>query len=152
MTVYNHHKKRPKKYPCKFQPSQPLGGNGKRGLLHKNLHGGLPALDSATALLQYQEFMLEQANMDRVGATVLIDQSAAYDLLYHQSLLDKQQLYGLDTLALQWVSYYMEYRGTCVTVKSETWNYMQLVRKGAPWGSIMAEQFFVMYRNDLPKL
>ena len=47
-------------------------------LLHLDLHGGLPNLDPTTAIIHYQEVMLEAANRGEVGAAILVDQSVVY--------------------------------------------------------------------------
>ena len=47
---------------------------------------------------------------------MMVDLSAAFDMVDHALLLDKLELLGLDRQALQWVGSYLAGRAQCVCV------------------------------------
>ena len=65
-------------------------------LFHENHHGGLPNHSTASALIQLQEMFLDAAESKYFSAVLLLDQSAAYDLLDHKILLKKLDKYNFD--------------------------------------------------------
>ena len=64
------------------------------GLFHSNHHGGLSNHSTATALIQLHNMFLEAAENKKLTAALLLDQSAAYDLLDHPILLKKLAAYN----------------------------------------------------------
>ena len=45
-----------------------------------------------------------------ITAVIMLDMSAAFDVVDHSILLDKMKLYGLQDCALSWVNSYLEGR------------------------------------------
>ena len=58
-------------------------------LFHKNHHGGIANHSTATALIQLHNMFLEASENKTLSAVLLLDQSAAYNLLDHKILIDK---------------------------------------------------------------
>ena len=65
-------------------------------LFHGNHHGGLPHHSTTTALVQLQDMFLQAAKSKKLTGALLLDQSAAYDLLDHSILLKKLKVYNFD--------------------------------------------------------
>ena len=63
----------------------------KNNLLDPNLHGGLGDLSPATAHIQLQEYLLEAVANRRLTGILMIDQTAAYDLLDHNLIKEKNE-------------------------------------------------------------
>ena len=68
----------------------------KHELFHPNHHGSIANHSTATALIQLFDNWLEAAERQEMSAVCLLDQSAAYDLLCHQTLKEKLELYNFD--------------------------------------------------------
>ena len=67
-----------------------------------NHHGGLQNNSTTTALIQLQNIFLEAAQSKKLTAALLLDQSAAYDLLDHSILLRKLSVYNFDKSSISW--------------------------------------------------
>ena len=64
-------------------------------LFHPNHHGFLPHHNTSTALAQMVDLWLKAAEDQELSATLLLDLSAAFDLVDHSVLLRKLKLYNL---------------------------------------------------------
>ena len=86
----------------------------------------------------------------RLAAVVMIDQSAAYDLLDHKLILAKMSLYGLGDSYLGWLGSYLAGRVQTTKVQARTSDPILLGECGAPQGSILAGLLHVISCNDCP--
>jgi hypothetical protein len=84
------------------------------GLLHPNHHGSRQHHNTATALIQMYDQWLEEVEDGKMVGVMMVDLSAAFDMVDHKLLLEKLELFGLDENALQWVSSYLSQR--CLSV------------------------------------
>lgn len=72
-----------------------------------------------TALAQLQDLWLKAADKQELSAALLLDLSAAFDLVDHKLLLGKLKLYGLGDEALQFFYSYLKDRTQYVIVESK---------------------------------
>ena len=70
-------------------------------LLHPNHHGSRRSHSTVSALLQMYDTWQQEAEEDNMVGVMMIDLSAAFDMVDHGLLLEKLQLHGLDNNALQ---------------------------------------------------
>ena len=75
-------------------------------LMHPNNHRFRKNHSTATAIAQLQDMWLLAANKGEINAALLLDLSAAFDLVDHKILIGKLRLYGLGPSAIQWVVSY----------------------------------------------
>ena len=85
-------------------------------LLNPNHHGCRRGHNTATALLQMYDQWLEEVENDKMVGVMLIDLSAAFDMVDHSILLRKLELYGLDELSVRWMGSYLSSRSQVVMV------------------------------------
>ena len=85
-------------------------------LLNPNHHGCRRGHNTATALLQMYDQWLEEVENDKMVGVMLIDLSAAFDMVDHSILLRKLELYGLDELPVRWMGNYLSSRSQVVMV------------------------------------
>ena len=130
--IFPHHKKGDKAKLENFRPVSHLIEVGKlveyavfdqvlehflaHNLFHQNHHGGLPHHSTNTALIQLQDMFLEAANDKKFTAALLLDQSAAYDLLDH-TLLGKLKAYNFNPESIDWFQSYLNGRSQSVQVE-----------------------------------
>ena len=119
-------------------------------LFHRNQHGSLPGHSTSTALIQVIDFCLEAAENQELSAICLLDQSAAYDLLCHQTLKDKLRLYNFDENSVDWVMSYLGGRTQYIQVESQVSEELVCGDYGAPQGSVLAGLLHVISCNDFP--
>ena len=119
-------------------------------LFHDNHHGGLSGHSTATALIQLVDMWLEASDVTQLSATLLLDQSAAYDLVDHQILLEKLKAYNFDESAVHWFQSYLSNRSQLVQVESKQSELCQLDDHAVPQGSILGGLMFIIFSNDFP--
>ena len=119
-------------------------------LFHEDHHGSLKSHDTATALLQVDNFRREAANQRKLSATLFIDQTAAFDLVDHYVLLNNLKEYNFDANALVWFSSYLSERKFTVQVESRRSKEVSMGPYGVPQGSVLEIILFAVTQNDLP--
>ena len=106
-------------------------------LFHRNHHGGLPNHSTATALIQLYDLFLKAAENRKLSAVLLLDQSAAYDLLDHGILLKKLACYNFDEETIHWFKSYLSNRSQSVQIEAQQSPVKNLDDHAAPQGSIL---------------
>ena len=119
-------------------------------LFHQNLHGSLSGHSTSAALLQVMDTLYNASEMSEMSAVLLLDQSAAYDLLDHHIILEKLRLYGFDECSISWFKSYLGGRTQFVQVESKLSDVQSIGDYGAPQGSVLAGLIFVIYSIDFP--
>ena len=98
--------------------------------------------NTTTALIQMMDTWLEALEEGEVTAVIMLDMSAAFDVVDHTILLDKLKLYGLTEGALTWVKSYLEGRSQRVYCDGHLSDSLDL-EAGVPQGSILGPLFYV---------
>ena len=120
-------------------------------LLHHSHHGFRKHHSTTTALLEMYSSWVEAYQEDKVTAVVLLDMSAAFDLVDKSILIEKLKLYGLDGKSSSWMESYMSERSQRVYIDGDLSEAMT-VEVGVPQGSILGPILYCLMVNDLPEL
>jgi hypothetical protein len=80
---------------------------------------------------------------------ILLDLRKAFDLVNHEVLLEKLQVYRCSPSVVRWFSSYLEERKQATAFKG-TVSENKCVSVGVPQGSILGPLMFILFMNDLP--
>ena len=105
-----------------------------------------------TAVTKVYSDILGAADDDKLSLLILLDLSAAFDLVDHSILLKRlESTYGFDGLTLEWFQNYLSDRSfnvPCSVTKSE----FVESSVGVPQGSVLGPLLFSLYTGDLERI
>ena len=102
-----------------------------------------------TALLRVQNDLLWAVDQHQDAVLILLDSSAAFDMIDHDILLHRLcQRYGITRTALKWFSMYLRGRTQCIDIGGVLSD-ERLLDEGVPQGSVFGPAIFTMYTAPL---
>ena len=120
-------------------------------LLNPNHHGCRQGHNTATALLQMYDQWLEEVDSDLMVGVMLVDLSAAFDMVDHSILLQKLELYGMDYQSISWMNSYLNRRSQVVMVDGCLSQSLSITC-GVPQGNILGPLLYIIFTNEIPDL
>ena len=88
----------------------------RNNIFHQNLHGYRHRRSTQTTLLQLYDKWIKAANKGYISGAVMLELSAAFDLVDHDLLVQKLKVYGLDDDFRDWIISYLSNRKQAVWI------------------------------------
>ena len=112
---------------------------------YKTLHG------TTTTLLNLCDAIYETCDENKISTAITTDQSAAFDCVSHNILIQKLKLYNFWDSALEWIKSYLTFRTQFVSIGSKESVMMQLPQ-GVPQGSGLGQIIHTIYINKMGEI
>jgi hypothetical protein len=122
----------------------------KNGLWHDDHHGGIPHLSTCTAMGEVYEACIEAVEDKEMVAIVMLDQSAAFDLLSHSIFEEKLRHYKFEEQSISWILSFLQGRSQAVQVQARRSSFIMCEDYGVPQGSVLGGLFHNLNTLDYP--
>ncbi len=104
---------------------------------------------TSTALMQMTDQWMSDIDRKMIVVAVLLDFSAAFDLIDHNMLLMKLAAYGFKNLTLNWMRSYLSIRTQTVYFNGSL-STVRAVQCGVLQGSCLGPLLYSIFANDMP--
>ena len=117
--------------------------------LAANQHGYRKYTNTTTALLQIMDIIATGTDANEITASMCVDQTAAFDCVEHDLLLEKLEYYKLSRSLKNWIKSYLEYRSSFVSIGTAE-SVIKPLKYGVPQGSVLGPLLYLIYVNEFP--
>ena len=121
----------------------------KSSIISKAQYGFLKNRNTTDALLDYVNFIYKSLNDRKHAVSVFVDMKKAFDVVDHNILLKKMEIYGIRGIALSWFRNYLAERYQFVRI-GDCFSEVRPIITGVPQGSVLGPLFFILFINDFP--
>ena len=124
----------------------------ENNLIPHEHHGGINGNSTITAIATMLDMWSEAVEKGDELAIIILDQTAAYDIISHEILVKKMELLGFTQHTLELFKSYLKNRSQKVMVDGTTSEELFSGPTSVIQGSVMSCTMFLLYTLDLPYL
>ena len=119
--------------------------------LNPSCHAYRSKMSTTTTLTDMLDEIYQGIEDNKIISMMTVDQSAAFNCLHRDLLLQKLSKYNIGQGALHWVDNYLKYRTQYVVVGASQ-SRMVPVNHGVPQGSVIGPLLYAIYVNDITEV
>ena len=116
-----------------------------------NQHGYRRKRSTTTTMLEIADMLFAAADEREIADILTIDESAAFDTVETDILIDKLELYKVGDEARDWIQTYLTCRTQYVSIGGQD-SAMRAVKSGVPQGSVLGPVLFTIYTNEISQV
>ena len=120
-------------------------------LLHPNSHAYRKGHNTTTALASMYDIWTRSVDAGQATAAIVLDMSAAFDIIDRKLLLKKLSLMGFEENVVKWLDSYLSNRSQSVCINGVLSKLLP-TDTGVPQGSILGPLLYTLYTLAVPEI
>ena len=120
-------------------------------ILHRSHHGSRALHSTSTALIEMYTHWIDVLENGDAAGIMMLDLSAAFDLVDHSLLLQKLEVMGFTEESIAWLKSYLTDRSQCIHLDGQFSELLPIIT-GVPQCSVLGALLYILFVNELPEV
>ena len=119
--------------------------------INRNHHAYRSKHSTTTAMIQMIDKIYTATDLNQITTVMTIDESAAFDMVCHEIIIEKMRLHNFSNDTINWFSSYLHGRSQYVYIDNKS-SRITGIKSGVPQGSVLGPLMYILYINELPDI